>query len=108
MRCCDCSGNCESTTTIPFLDNRKAIVPPFSVETPTSFLSIFIFQGSANIVEKIFCCARVNAPNVSADERRKFRRFINNSLKVPKVSRFPEVSEVPKVPAFWFYVQQRF
>src|SRR3954454_978170 len=76
MRCCDCSGNCESTTTIPFLDNRKAIVPPFSVKTPISFLSIFIFHGSSNIVAKIFCCARVNAPKVSADECRKFRRFI--------------------------------
>jgi hypothetical protein len=37
---------------------------------------------------KIFCWARVKAPKVSADECRKFRRFINNSLNVPTV---PEV-----------------
>src|SRR4030095_8727974 len=86
MRCCDCSGNCESTTTIPFFDNRNAMVPPFSVKTPTSLRSIFIFQGSSNIVLKIFCCAKVNAPKLSADERRKFRRFINNNLKSSKGS----------------------
>jgi hypothetical protein len=50
----------------------------------------------------IFCCARVNAPNVSADEWRKFRRFINGSLKVQIVPEVPKVPKVPKVTSIEF------